>query len=119
MSLIRLNHISYCVDGQVDDLLNDISFDINKQDRVGLIGPNGCDKPTLLRMILGEVTPASGEIVRSDMVDTAGYLRQYTPPSSQLSVLEAALVGMPEIADLYTRRKPLWKIPITRRSMRQ
>jgi len=107
MSLIRLNHISYCVDGQVDDLLNDISFDINKQDRVGLIGPNGCDKPTLLRMILGEVTPASGEIVRSDMVDTAGYLRQYTPPSSQLSVLEAALVGMPEIADLYTRRKRL------------
>jgi ATP-binding cassette subfamily F protein 3 len=91
------------VDGEVDDLLNDISFDINKQDRVGLIGPNGCDKPTLLRMILGEVTPASGEIVRSDMVDTAGYLRQYTPPSSQLSVLEAALVGMPEIADLYPR----------------
>ena len=65
-----------------DDLLHEISLEINAQERVGLIGPNGCGKRTLLRMIRGEVMPASGEIYRSDEVDTAGYLSQYTPPSS-------------------------------------
>lgn len=107
MSLIRLNHITYRIDGKVDDLLHDVSFEINARERVGLIGPNGCGKTTLLRMIRGEVRPDAGEIYRSDAIAGAGYLRQHTPPSSEQTVLEAALAGLPDVAALYARRRQL------------
>ena len=38
----------------------DVSFSVNAGERVGLIGPNGCGKTTLLRIITGEETLIPG-----------------------------------------------------------
>ena len=43
--------------------VNNISFEIEKNKTVGLLGPNGCGKTTTIGMILGLVSPSAGEIL--------------------------------------------------------
>ena len=43
--------------------VNNINFEIEKNDTIGLLGPNGCGKTTTIGMILGLVTPSDGQIV--------------------------------------------------------
>ena len=42
--------------------VNNISFEIKKNKTIGLLGPNGCGKTTSIGMMLGLITPSSGEI---------------------------------------------------------
>jgi ATP-binding cassette subfamily F protein uup len=43
-------------------LLQNFSFSLTRGDRVGIIGPNGCGKTTLLNLLLGKLAPQSGSI---------------------------------------------------------
>ena len=43
--------------------VNNINFEIEKNDTIGLLGPNGCGKTTTIGMILGLVTPSDGQIL--------------------------------------------------------
>jgi len=43
--------------------VNDISFEIEKNKTLGLLGPNGCGKTTSIGMMLGLITPTSGQIL--------------------------------------------------------
>ena len=43
--------------------VNNISFKIEKNSTLGLLGPNGCGKTTSIGMMLGLITPSSGEIL--------------------------------------------------------
>ena len=43
--------------------VNDISFEIEKNKTLGLLGPNGCGKTTSIGMMLGLITPTSGKIL--------------------------------------------------------
>ena len=56
-------------------LLENIDFVLSEGDRVGLIGGNGEGKTTLLRLILGELTPESGNIFKKNGIKI-GYLAQ-------------------------------------------
>ena len=47
--------------------VNDISFEIKKNKTLGLLGPNGCGKTTSIGMMLGLITPTSGEILINDI----------------------------------------------------
>ena len=61
-----------------NDVLKGFSFKINIGERVGLIGPNGTGKTTLLRLIIKEEIPSKGTIsVRKS--SSIGYLRQIPP----------------------------------------
>ena len=42
--------------------VNNVSFEIEKNETLGLLGPNGCGKTTSIGMMLGLITPTSGEI---------------------------------------------------------
>ena len=58
-----------------DIILEDVSFGVEKGDRIGIVGPNGCGKTTLLNIIAGRLEPTSGDIyIRNDY--SIGYLRQ-------------------------------------------
>ena len=46
--------------------VNNISFEIEKNSVLGLLGPNGCGKTTSIGMMLGLITPTSGEIYIND-----------------------------------------------------
>ena len=43
--------------------VNEINFNIERNQTVGLLGPNGCGKTTTIGMILGLVSPTRGEIL--------------------------------------------------------
>jgi ATP-binding cassette subfamily F protein 3 len=72
-AMIELNDISYTIGERV--LFSHVSLRINPQDRFGLVGANGTGKTTLLRIMLEEIAPTNGEVVRSRGIRT-GYLPQ-------------------------------------------
>ena len=59
--MIKLQNIDKSYGSQV--LFKDLSFFINKGEKVGLVGRNGHGKSTVFRMILGEEEPDSGQII--------------------------------------------------------
>ena len=67
-------------------ILNDITFSINAGDHVGLIGPNGCGKTTLLRLLTGEEHPKSGHISLTPTNLRVGYLAQGFAPDPTLTL---------------------------------
>lgn len=70
-----------------DPLFENISFLINRTDRIGLAGRNGAGKSTLLKIIKGIYKPTSGEVaVPRDA--TIGYLPQEFHNTSSLTVIE-------------------------------
>ncbi len=56
-------------------VLDDISFLINRKDRIALVGKNGAGKTTLLRLLAGEYTPTAGNIAMESGIKI-GYLPQ-------------------------------------------
>ena len=71
--MLTLDHIS--MEFSSRPVLDDITFLINRKERIALVGKNGAGKTTLLRLIAGEYQPTSGRISReTDM--TIGYLPQ-------------------------------------------
>lgn len=71
--MLTIDHIS--MEFSSRPVLDDITFLINRKERIALVGKNGAGKTTLLRLIAGEYQPTSGRIAReSDM--TIGYLPQ-------------------------------------------
>src|SRR5919106_5152601 len=60
----------------IQPILEDISFSISNTERVGLIGPNGCGKTTLMRILAGIEQPDSGTVVSTRPNLRVGYLTQ-------------------------------------------
>ena len=59
----------------LDPLFENVTFSVNRGERVGLIGPNGSGKTTLFRIVTGEIKPTSGHISHSADL-RIGYLPQ-------------------------------------------
>ena len=61
------------VNFQYDDqpIIQDLSLKMMRGDKIGLLGPNGCGKTTLLRTLLGELTPQSGTIRHGTNLEVA------------------------------------------------
>jgi ATP-binding cassette, subfamily F, member 3 len=57
-------------------VLDRISFNLNRGERAGLIGPNGCGKTTLLRIVTGEIASDRGAVQLAPASLRAGYLPQ-------------------------------------------
>jgi ATP-binding cassette, subfamily F, member 3 len=81
------------------DLLTNISFLINDQDRIGLAGKNGSGKSTLLKIIAGQQSPTSGMVDMSREV-TIGYLPQQMKPDDTTTVLNETLTAFSELIGL-------------------
>ncbi|HTX79489.1 MAG TPA: ABC-F family ATP-binding cassette domain-containing protein [Longilinea sp.] len=60
----------------IQTILSDVSFTLNTGERLGLMGPNGCGKTTLLRIILGLEKPDSGTIHWTPSTVHTSYLPQ-------------------------------------------
>jgi ATP-binding cassette subfamily F protein 3 len=81
------------------DLLTNISFLINDQDRIGLAGKNGAGKSTLLKIISGNQSPTSGQIDMSKEV-TIGYLPQQMKVDDTTTVINETVTAFSELISL-------------------
>jgi len=104
MSLITVNNLSKSF-GPVD-LFSGISFAIPKGARLALVGPNGCGKTTLLRILNGLDEPSGGMIGRAKGI-RIGYLPQEAEFEMEGTLWEACIAVF---SDLIDRQEQLEKL---------
>ena len=106
--LIEIEHLSAGYDGK--QVLHDINLTVYQDDYLGIIGPNGGGKTTLMRLILGLMKPTEGRIrYYKDGQEVKeirmGYLPQYNSLDKQfpISVYEVVLSGLSKTKSLFSR----------------
>ena len=67
--VIEAKEISFQWDGE--NLIQDFSTTIWRGDRIGIVGPNGSGKTTLIQLLLGQVSPNSGEVKLGTQLEVA------------------------------------------------
>lgn len=92
--MLTVNNISKSYITQ--NLFSDVSFTINMNDHIAVIGQNGAGKTTLFEIISGNVSPDSG-MVTLRRGTSIGYLRQEIKPSSQQKLLEEVIGSSKDI----------------------
>ena len=113
-TIIEANKINFSYNKQ-NKVLTDVSFEVFKNDYIGIIGPNGGGKSTLLKIILGLLKPDSGsiEVFGSScecMRDRIGYVPQYSKidldyPISAREVVLTGLLGKKRIGSHFTTKE--------------
>jgi len=78
-------------------LFERVNFSIERYDRVGLIGPNGCGKTTFLKMLLGKEKPTSGEIKIGSNLDVGYYDQEHEGLDTDSSVLDEVWKANPRL----------------------
>jgi ATPase subunit of ABC transporter with duplicated ATPase domains len=94
--MLQLTKISKSYD--LEPLFSQVSFVINQGERVSLVGPNGCGKTTLLRLIVGLEQPDEGSITFNPPNLAVGYLPQALPFEPEETV---GAVLSRDLADYY------------------
>ncbi|MFP3154499.1 ABC-F type ribosomal protection protein [Lachnospiraceae bacterium ZAX-1] len=83
----------------VDELLANVSFHIEANEKAAIVGINGAGKTTLLRIIMQELMPDSGEVIRAKGA-TIGYLPQNTDISGNHTIYEEVLSAKEYVVSL-------------------
>lgn len=83
-------------------LFSNVSLLIKKNMRIGLVGPNGSGKTTILRLMLGEELPDTGSIQKNRNL-SIGYLPQDIIIGTKRSILDEVLDSFPEIREIENR----------------
>lgn len=71
---VELHNISKSYDTK--NLINDFTFTFLRDDKVGILGPNGCGKSTLMKIILDQVKPDSGHVEIGETVKIGYYAQE-------------------------------------------
>ncbi|WP_294457618.1 ABC transporter ATP-binding protein [uncultured Bacteroides sp.] len=107
-SIIKIENLSAGYDRKT--VLHDINLEISEKDFLGIIGPNGGGKTTLMKVILGLLKPSEGKITFYDNgmpVEQLeiGYLPQYNSIDKKfpISIYEVILSGLNRQKSLFSR----------------
>ncbi|MGN0142120.1 MAG: ABC-F family ATP-binding cassette domain-containing protein [Roseburia sp.] len=89
-----------------DEILRDISFHIEANEKAAIVGINGAGKSTLLKIIMQEETADSGEVVLAKDA-TIGYLAQHQDTSGHKTIYEEVLDSKKEILAMEARLRDM------------
>ena len=85
MIVLQVNQVTKSFNGE--DILTNVKLEVQDRDRVALVGRNGAGKSTLLKIIAGEMSYDTGEIVMPKNI-RLGYLEQHAGLESKLTIWE-------------------------------
>lgn len=95
--ICKLDQISMSLAGRI--IFSEITWEIQRDQRIGLVGPNGAGKSTLMKLVARELKEDSGTIFRTAGL-TWGYLEQEPNMPAGITVLQAAMSAQPELAEI-------------------
>lgn len=81
------------------ELFSDVTFDVYDDDRIGLVGVNGCGKTTLFRLLKGDHTPDEGGIHIAGSCKM-GFMEQFSCKNTQRTVFDEALTVFDYLEDM-------------------
>lgn len=81
-------------------LFKELNFTVNRGDKIGLIGHNGCGKSSLLKLLNGQYDPSEGHISKANHC-LISYVEQHIPDELQLKTVLGALVESLEKEDCW------------------
>ena len=87
-------------------ILDKISFHIEEHEKTAIVGINGAGKSTLLKIIMGELTPDSGEVIIS-RGKTIGYLAQHQDIHSEATIYEEMMKVRENVVRIYDKLRQL------------
>lgn len=99
MIQIQLSNITLVLGAK--RIFENLNWEIQRGQRIGLIGANGAGKSSLFKMIEGEHTPELGGSVTRARLITTGYLPQHPELEPTLTALDAAMAGNPRVAEVH------------------
>jgi ATP-binding cassette ChvD family protein len=93
--VIQFENVTKTIDGRA--LFKDLSFSVPRGGILGVIGPNGAGKTTLFRLITGETTPDSGNVVTGETVKLGYVDQEHSGVNPQDNVFQAITDGQETI----------------------
>ncbi|HWL93616.1 MAG TPA: ABC-F family ATP-binding cassette domain-containing protein [Phycisphaerae bacterium] len=85
-------------------LIRDLDFEMTVGEKVGIIGPNGVGKTTLLRMLLGKLEPDAGRVRLFQNLSVGYYDQEHRDLDPALSVIETVRLARPEAREAEARK---------------
>ena len=104
--MISINNLTIEYSGRF--IFNDVSFNINKNEKIGLIGRNGSGKTTLLKLIYGYEKPQSGTVTKPNDLKI-GYLPQEGITLSDKLLFEEVKSSLTEIINIENQIRDITK----------
>ncbi|WP_374687268.1 ribosomal protection-like ABC-F family protein [Promineifilum sp.] len=95
--ILKLDRISVSLAGR--PIFADLSWEIQRGQRIGLVGPNGAGKSTLMKLVAQELTADAGSVFRLSGLSW-GRLEQEPHLPQGRTVLQEALTALPELGDI-------------------
>src|SRR6267142_909841 len=107
-SAVSVEKISFTYPGSSEQVLKDVTINVEAGERIAIIGPNGAGKTTLMRLLAGELRPTAGRIVWvenaqpgympqdpqaefDDKTDLFSWMSQYTGKADDDQIVRATL----------------------------
>jgi len=84
--IVELEHVSLTLGGR--ELIHDLSYHAVPGDRIGIVGPNGRGKSTLLNLISGRLTPSSGSVIAGQTVKFGYFTQEHQEMDESMRVIE-------------------------------
>ncbi|RIX50848.1 ATP-binding cassette domain-containing protein [Paenibacillus nanensis] len=101
--VLTVENLSVSFPGRDQPLFKNVNFKLNRGETVALIGPNGIGKSTLLKTLVGQLSPTTGTIQFGSHVKLGYYDQEHTRLNGQNTVLEEVWSTYPHLEETRIR----------------